>query len=71
MSSSKVFPTLPEIQALAMQLSNKLEANHSHAFKISPPTHSTTATNPNAMDLLAMNSRLSDSERKKIMQDGQ
>ncbi|KNZ44577.1 uncharacterized protein VP01_9006g1 [Puccinia sorghi] len=56
-SSGKAFPTLPDIQALAMQLGNELEANCSHTFKISPPTHSTTATNPNAMDLLAMNGR--------------
>ncbi|KNZ46492.1 uncharacterized protein VP01_7218g1, partial [Puccinia sorghi] len=43
-SSGKAFPTLPNIQALAMKLGNKLEANCSHTFKISPPTHSTTAT---------------------------
>ncbi|KNZ46836.1 uncharacterized protein VP01_6908g1, partial [Puccinia sorghi] len=42
-----------------------------HTFKISPPTHSTTATNPNAMDLLAMNGILSDSECVKMMQAGQ
>ncbi|KNZ59942.1 hypothetical protein VP01_1639g9 [Puccinia sorghi] len=33
--------------------------------------HSTTATNPNAMDLFAMKSRLSDSEHVKMMQAGQ
>ncbi|KNZ46755.1 uncharacterized protein VP01_6991g1, partial [Puccinia sorghi] len=69
-SSVKAFPTLPNIQALAMQLGNELEANRSHTFKISPPTHSTTgtATDPNAMDLLAMYGRLSESERVKMMQ---
>ncbi|KNZ46838.1 hypothetical protein VP01_6902g1, partial [Puccinia sorghi] len=70
-SLGKVFPTFPKIQALAMQLVNKLETNHSHTFKISPPTHSTTATSPNAMDLSAMKGRLSDSERKKMMQASQ
>ncbi|KNZ63554.1 uncharacterized protein VP01_11296g1 [Puccinia sorghi] len=61
-SSGKAFPTLPNIHALAIQLGNKLEATCSHTFKISPPTHSTTTTNPNAMDILAVNSHLSDSE---------
>ncbi|KNZ61350.1 uncharacterized protein VP01_1414g2 [Puccinia sorghi] len=42
----------------AMQIGNKLEANRSHTFKISPPTHLITATDPNEMDLSAMNSRL-------------
>ncbi|KNZ60709.1 hypothetical protein VP01_15133g1, partial [Puccinia sorghi] len=44
--------------------------NHSHTFKISPPTHSTTTTNPNLMDLLEMNGHMSDSESKKMMQPG-
>ncbi|KNZ51891.1 hypothetical protein VP01_3775g5, partial [Puccinia sorghi] len=46
-SSGKAFPTFANIQALAMQIGNKLEANRSHTSKISPPTHPTTATNPN------------------------
>ncbi|KNZ46342.1 hypothetical protein VP01_7349g1, partial [Puccinia sorghi] len=59
------------ILALAMQLGNKLEANRSSTFKISPPTHSTTMTDPNVMDLSEMNGRLSYSEHKKMMQAGQ
>ncbi|KNZ45509.1 uncharacterized protein VP01_8046g1, partial [Puccinia sorghi] len=66
MSSGQAFLTLPNIQALAMQLSKEIGADRSHAFKISPPTHSTTT-----IDLSAMNSCLSNSEREKMMQAGQ
>ncbi|KNZ60947.1 hypothetical protein VP01_14786g1, partial [Puccinia sorghi] len=63
MSSGKAFPTL-EIQALAMQLGNNLETTAATLSKSAQQP--TTATNPNAM-----NGRLSDSERVKMMQAGQ
>ncbi|KNZ43834.1 hypothetical protein VP01_9817g1, partial [Puccinia sorghi] len=61
--SGCTFSKLPDIQTLAIQLTNEIEASQSHPAH---PTHNPnppSAADPKSMDLSAMNSQLSDTNR--------
>ncbi|KAH9457684.1 hypothetical protein Pst134EB_010004 [Puccinia striiformis f. sp. tritici] len=61
------FTTLAEISNLSLKIDNELNGTEAHA---TPSTSTTPAVDPNAMDLSAINGRLSDAEKARMMKAG-